>query len=42
MELLFANLISGIMIDSFAELKEADKKRDENKKGMCYICCMIP
>lgn len=40
MELLFQNLVGGIMIDAFAELKDQDSKRDEDKKGMCYICSM--
>jgi hypothetical protein len=42
MELLFSNLVGGIMIDSFAELKDKDSERDEDKKGMCYICSMKP
>ena len=28
MELLFQNLVSGIMIDAFAELKDKDASRD--------------
>jgi hypothetical protein len=40
MELLFQNLVSGIMIDAFAELKANDAARDEDKAGMCYICFM--
>lgn len=26
------------MIDAFAELKDKDATRDEDKEGMCYIC----
>lgn len=40
MEMLFGNLVSGIMLDAFAELKSQDKDRDEDKKGQCYICSM--
>lgn len=38
MQLLFQNLVGGIMIDAFAELKDKDATRDEDKEGMCYIC----
>lgn len=31
MELLFQNLVGGIMIDAFSELKENDAARDEDK-----------
>ena len=40
MELLFQGLVGGIMIDSFAGLREEDDERDEDKKGQCYICSM--
>lgn len=40
MEMLFGNLISGVMLDSFGELKEQDGERDEDKNGFCYICGM--
>ena len=40
MEILFSNLVSGIMIDGFGGLKEADGERDEDKKNKCYICSM--
>lgn len=40
MEMLFGNLISGVMLDSFGELKEQDSERDEDKNGFCYICGM--
>lgn len=40
MELLFQNLVGGIMIDAFAELKDNDTARDEDKHGKCYICAM--
>jgi len=40
MEIIFANMISGIMIDSFGSLKEADAERDNDKKNNCYICSM--
>lgn len=40
MEILFSNLVSGIMIDGFGGLKEADAIREEDKKSKCYICAM--
>jgi hypothetical protein len=40
MEILFSNLVSGIMIDGFSELKEIDGDRDKDKKTKCYICAM--
>ena len=41
MELLFMNLVSGIMVDAFTELRGQDDDRDTDKKGKCYICEMI-
>lgn len=40
MEILFSNLVSGIMIDGFGGLKEADNEREQDKKSKCYICSM--
>jgi hypothetical protein len=40
MELLFSNLVGGIMIDGYTGLSAADSERDEDKKGKCYICSM--
>jgi hypothetical protein len=40
MELLFQNLVGGIMIDAYGGLIYADKTREEDKKGKCYICSM--
>lgn len=40
MEILFANLVSGIMIDGFGALKEADQAREDDKKLNCYICSL--
>lgn len=40
MELLFQNLVSGMMIDTFSGLKEADAERDEDKRSTCYICSL--
>jgi hypothetical protein len=40
MEIMFQNIVGGIMIDSFSELKEEDSARDEDKKTLCYICGM--
>ena len=40
MEIMFQNIVGGIMIDSFSELKEEDEARDEDKDNFCYICSM--
>lgn len=40
MEIMFQNIVGGIMIDSFSELKEEDESRDEDKSNYCYICSM--
>lgn len=40
MEIMFQNIVGGIMIDSFSELKEEDEARDEDKENLCYICGM--
>ncbi|CAD8077595.1 unnamed protein product [Paramecium sonneborni] len=36
--LLFTNIISGIMIDTFAELRDQRQKIDDDKKNCCFIC----
>ena len=40
MEIMFQNIVGGIMIDSFSELKEEDESRNEDKNNFCYICSM--
>lgn len=40
MELLFQNLVGGIMIDGYSALIAEDDERDADKKGNCYICSM--
>ncbi|KAM3129578.1 hypothetical protein pb186bvf_018329 [Paramecium bursaria] len=36
--LLFTNIVSGIMIDTFAELRDERQKIEDDKKNMCFIC----
>lgn len=36
--LLFGNIISGIMINSFAEKREKKEELEEDKRNNCYIC----
>jgi inositol 1,4,5-triphosphate receptor type 1/inositol 1,4,5-triphosphate receptor type 3 len=36
--LLFTNIVSGIMIDTFAELRDQRQKIEDDKKNMCFIC----
>lgn len=40
MELLFSNIVSGIMIDTFAELRDRKKQIIEDMKKLCFICGM--
>jgi hypothetical protein len=40
MEIMFQNIVGGLMIDSFSELKEEDNARFEDKFNFCYICSM--
>lgn len=40
MDTMFSNIVSGIMIDAFSELKEEDGVRDEDKGNFCYVCGM--
>ena len=37
-ELLFSNIVSGIMIDTFAELRAKREEMTDDKKNKCYIC----
>lgn len=36
--LLFTNIVQGIMIDTFAELRDKREKIDEDMKTRCFIC----
>lgn len=36
--LLFGNIVSGIMIDTFAELRAKREEMQDDKKNKCYIC----
>jgi len=38
--LIMASIISGIIIDSFSELKEAQQAVDEAMTSMCFICSL--
>ena len=38
--LLFTNIVSGIMIDTFAELRDQRWKIEDDKKNVCFICGM--
>lgn len=37
-ELLFQNLVGGIVIDAYTSLTATDKEREDDKKNICYIC----
>ena len=36
--LLFGNIVSGIMIDTFAGLRSKREEMNDDKKNRCYIC----
>lgn len=36
--IVFLNIIFGIIVDTFAELRESKNKMDEDKKTICFIC----
>lgn len=36
--IVFLNIIFGIIVDTFAELREKKNKMDEDMKNICYIC----
>ena len=37
-EMLFGNIVSGLMLDAFSSLREAADELDNDKKNKCYIC----
>ena len=36
--IVFLNIIFGIIVDTFAELREKKNKMDEDKKTICFVC----
>ena len=36
--LLFGNIVSGIMINTFGELRSKREEMQDDKKNKCYIC----
>jgi len=36
--LLFTNIVSGIMIDTFAELRDMRAKIEDDRRNNCFIC----
>lgn len=38
MDTLFGNIVGGILIDTFAELRDKRKDIEDDKKGKCFIC----
>jgi inositol 1,4,5-triphosphate receptor type 1/inositol 1,4,5-triphosphate receptor type 3 len=39
-DMLFGNIVSGLMLDAFSSLREAADELDNDKKNKCYICNM--
>ena len=38
--LVFLNIIFGIIIDTFAELRDKKKKIEMNKLNICFVCSL--
>ena len=38
MDLLFGNIIGGVLIDTFTELREKTQAIDDDKEGKCFMC----
>jgi hypothetical protein len=38
MDLLFGNIVGGVLIDTFAELRQRGDEIEQDKKGKCFIC----
>ena len=38
MDLLFGNIVGGVLIDTFSELEEKTQAIDDDKNGKCFIC----
>jgi len=36
--ILFSNIISGIMLDAFASLRDLTNELQHDKQNYCYIC----
>ncbi len=36
--LIMLNIINGIIIDTFQDLREQEEERDDCKENMCYVC----
>ena len=37
-DMLFSNIVSGLMLDAFSSLREEADNRDSDKENFCYIC----
>ena len=38
--LLFGNIVQGIMLDAFANLRQSNDQLNDDKSNKCYICNM--
>ena len=38
MDMLFGNIVGGVLIDTFAELRDKRNEIIEDKEGLCFIC----
>ena len=37
-EMMFGNIVSGLMLDAFSSLREEAEARDSDKAEYCYMC----
>lgn len=37
-DMMFSNIVSGLMLDAFSSLREEADNRDSDKENFCYIC----
>ena len=38
MDMLFGNIVGGVLIDTFAELRQKGDEIEQDKKGKCFVC----
>ena len=41
MGILLFNIVAGLMLDAFAEIREEADKRDEILSDTCFVCGMV-
>lgn len=36
--MLFTNIVQGLLLDAFGEIRSNDESLNDDKKNKCYIC----